>query len=86
MGQQSAGKVNSGSGLTVSAPGDVHEREAEAVAKKVTTAGAEVHRQAEEEEVQMQPEEEEEEIQTQPEEEEEVQMQPVEERLEEMLP
>jgi hypothetical protein len=67
--QQSAGAVGGGGGkMTVNAPGDAFEQEANAVAKAVTGPGAaaEVQRQAipdeeEEEAVQMQPEEEEEE-------------------------
>jgi hypothetical protein len=65
--QQSSGAVGGGGGkMTVNAPGDAFEQEAEAVAKAVTNPGpAEVQRQAipdeeEEEAVQMQPEEEEE--------------------------
>lgn len=83
--QQGSGAVKGGSGMTVNAPGDVYEQEADSVAKQVTSpaasGGAEagVQRQEEEEEVQMQ--EEEEEVQMQ-EEEEEVQMQEMEEEEE----
>ena len=81
--QQSSGSVGGGgSGMTVNAPGDAYEQEADAVAKTVMSGGAAasssaesgVQRQAEddEEEVQMQAaEEEEEEVQMQAEEEEE---------------
>ncbi|MCB9076737.1 MAG: DUF4157 domain-containing protein [Anaerolineaceae bacterium] len=84
--QQGSGAVKGGSGMTVNAPGDVYEQEADSVAKQVTSpaasGGAEagVQRQEEEEEVQMQ--EEEEEVQMQEEEEEEVQMQEMEEEEE----
>ncbi len=75
--QQGSGAVSSSSGMTVNAPGDAFEQEADAVAKAI--AGAPVQRQAEEEEeeemIQAQPEEEEEMIQAQPEEEEEEPMQ-----------
>jgi hypothetical protein len=74
--QQSSGAVGGGGRMTVNAPGDRYEQEADATARMVTTAStsAGVQRQevsAEEEEVQMQPEEEEEGVQEQPEEEEE---------------
>lgn len=77
--QQRSGVVSGGSRMTVNAPGDSFEQEAEAVAKNMAAPGAaaEVQRQEEEEEVQMQ--EEEEELQMQEEEEEEVQMQEMEE-------
>jgi len=80
--QQGSGAVSgSGGGMTVSAPGDAFEQEADAVAQQAVkgeAAGGEaVQRQEEEEEVQMQPIEEEEEIlQPQPEEEEEELLQP----------
>jgi hypothetical protein len=87
--QQGSGAVKGGSGMTVNAPGDVYEQEADAVAKEVagpsvSSAQASVQRQeAEEEELQMQPMEEEEEVQMQEmEEEEEVQMQELEEEEE----
>lgn len=73
--QQGAGAVQGGSGMTVNAPGDAFEQEADAVASEVTSAAntteAEggVQRQAaleeEEEEVQMQALEDEEEVQRQ---------------------
>jgi len=84
--QQGSGAVSSsGGGMTVNAPGDAFEQEADAVAKQVAapgmTSGEGVQRQEmpEEEELQMQPEEEEEEeLQMQPEEEEEeLQMQAI---------
>ncbi|MCQ3975933.1 MAG: hypothetical protein DPW09_21065 [Anaerolineae bacterium] len=60
--QQSTGAVGGGgSGMTVNAPGDVFEQEADTVAKTVVSggAGAEVQRQAaEEDDLQMQPAEE----------------------------
>ena len=69
--QQSSGAVGGGSGMTVNAPGDVYEQEADAVAKTVVSrakraaSGTEIQRQTEEEEeeeaVQLQAEEEEEE-------------------------
>ncbi len=87
--QQGEGRVGGGSGMTVNAPGDSFEKEADKVASAVTgpqTAGsvqreenASIQRQdipEEEEPVQMQEEEEEEAVQMQEEEEEEaVQMQ-----------
>jgi hypothetical protein len=89
--QQNTGVVSSGSGMTVNAPGDVYEQEADQVASQVTSASspASVQRDplAEEEEaVQMQTEEEEEEVQAQemPEEEEELQMQEMPEEEEEL--
>jgi hypothetical protein len=94
--QQSAGRVGGGDKMTVNAPGDAFEMEADAVAKTVSSpgAGANVQLQEEEDElaqakrddVQMQEEdelqmqEEEEEVQMQ-EEEEEVQMQEEEEEV-----
>jgi hypothetical protein len=89
--QQGAGAMGSVGRMTVNAPGDAFEQEAEAVAKSVTSAGqapgaaAGVQLQEEEkEEVQMAAEEEEkEEIQRAPEEEEEqVQMQEMDEEEE----
>jgi hypothetical protein len=87
--QQDAGAVRSGGRMTVSAPGDVHERQADAAAHAAVQAqrkqGA-IQAQEEEEEVQLQVEEEEEEVQPQTEEEEEeeeVQPQSEEEREEE---
>jgi hypothetical protein len=48
--QQSTGAVGSGSGkMTVNAPGDAFEQEADAVAKAVVSAGPQVQRQAAEE-------------------------------------
>ena len=81
--QQSGGAAGSGGPMTVTAPGDSYEQEADAVAKTVTGAGAEprAQRQAEEDAVQMQAEEEEELIQAQPLEEEEELMMPEEEEL-----
>jgi len=67
--QQGSGAVKSGRGMTVSAPGDVHEQQADATARAVTQSG--LQRQEEEEYVQPQIEEEEEPIQAQIEEEEE---------------
>jgi hypothetical protein len=66
--QQGAGVVRGGgSGMTVGAPGDAHERQADAVSKSVTGPAAQVQRQeAPEEEVQakfVQRQEEEEEVQ-----------------------
>jgi len=73
--QQGTGQVQGGSRMTVNAPGDVHERQADASAHAATNAG--VQRQEDEELVQAQEDPEEEElVQAQPEEEEEpVQMQ-----------
>lgn len=87
--QQGTGAVSSGgSGMTVNAPGDTFEHEADAVAQNLTPAPAstQVNRQEEDEEVQMQPlEEEEEAAQMQEmEEDEEVQTQPLEEEEEEL--
>ncbi len=78
--QQGTGAVQSGSRMTVGAPGDVHEQQADATARAVTNAG--VQRQEEEELVQMQTFEEDE-IQMQTFEEDEIQMQemPEEEEL-----
>ena len=70
--QQSSGAVSGGGRMTVNAPGDVYEQEADAIARTITggeaaadaSAGAEVQRQIEEEEeepIQMQALEEEEE-------------------------
>ena len=74
--------------MAVTAPGDVYEQEADAVANAVTGGGVEslAQRQTEEDSVQRQLEEEEEPIQAQPleEEEEMLQPQPLEEE-EEML-
>jgi hypothetical protein len=78
--QQGSGRVrSSGKRMTVNAPGDIFEQEAEAVAKNMPVPGAavEVLRQVEEEEIQMQ--EEEEELQMHEKEEEEVQLQEMEE-------
>ena len=84
--QQGSGAVKSGRGMTVGAPGDVHEQQADATARVVTHAG--LQRQEEEEEL-IQPqieEEEEEEIQPQeiPEDEELVQAQEIPEEEEEL--
>ncbi len=66
--QQNAGAGSSGGEMTVNAPGDVYEQEADAVAKTIVnhpaTNGSEIQRQMqdqEEEEEQLKPEEEEEE-------------------------
>jgi hypothetical protein len=99
--QQGTGRVSGGGGkMTVNAPDDSFEQEADSVAQSVSTgptAGIQrqeeeelqtkrLQRQEEEEEVQMQPEEEE--VQTmrlqRQEEEEEVQMQPEEEEVQAM--
>ncbi|MBI4790792.1 MAG: DUF4157 domain-containing protein [Chloroflexi bacterium] len=74
--QQSSGAVGHGSGMTVNAPGDAYEQEADAVSKTVmsSNAGAGVQRQTEDEDeepVQMQVDEEEGQVQMQAEEEEE---------------
>jgi hypothetical protein len=90
--QQSSGVSGGSSGMTVNAPGDVYEQEADSVASSVMreTDAAAIQRDPmpDEEELQMQavPEEEEEELQMQavPEEEEELQMQEMPEE-EEML-
>jgi hypothetical protein len=82
--QQGTGAVKGHGALTVSAPGDAYEQQADAAARTVAGGGirAEAQRQAaEEEEVQMQAEEEEE-VQMQAEEEEKVQMQAAEEEEE----
>jgi hypothetical protein len=80
--QQGTGAVSGASRMTVNAPGDIYEQQADAVASSVmnTSPQASVQRDPleEEEQVQMQ-EEEEEELQMQEEEEEEVQMQEEEE-------
>jgi hypothetical protein len=79
--QQGTGAVKGHGALTVNAPGDAYEQQADAAAKTVVGGGmgAEAQRQAaEEEEVQMQAAEEEE-VQMQAAEEEEVQMQAAEE-------
>ena len=68
--QQSTGQVSSGSKMTVNAPGDAFEQEADSVAKAVSSPGAEAN-------IQRQAEDEEEEVQMQEEDEEEVQMQEV---------
>ena len=68
--QQGTGQVQGGSRMTVNAPGDVHEQQADASARAAMNAG--VQRQEEEELVQAQTEEEEEMMQMQPEEEEEL--------------
>jgi hypothetical protein len=76
--------------MTVNAPGDAYEQEADAVAQSVQGAGGEagaaagIQREAapEEEEVQMQAAPEEEEVQMQEEEEEQVQAQEMEEEEE----
>lgn len=93
--QQSSGVVGGGPGMTVNAPGDIYEQQADSVANQVMSGAPEgslqrdpmeeeeVQMQEEEEELQMQ-EEDEEELQMQ-EEEEELQMQPVPEEEEEPL-
>jgi hypothetical protein len=80
--QQGTGQVSGGSKMTVNAPGDVYEQEADSVAKSVSSpgAGAAIQQQPEEEEEPVQMQEEEEEVQMQ-EEEEEVQMQEEEEEV-----
>jgi hypothetical protein len=75
--QQGTSQVNGGAKMTVNAPGDAFEQEADMVAKSISGSGgySNIQRQPdEEEEVQMQ-EDEEEEAQMQEDEEEEVQMQ-----------
>ena len=81
--QQSTGVVGGAGQMRVNAPGDVFEHQADAVAKTVTGAGAEVQAQVEpeeEEELQMQ---EDEELQMQ--EDEELQMQPEEDEEDEVV-
>jgi len=83
--QQGTGQVSgAGSKMTVNAPGDQYEQEADAVAKSVTAPGAtaNVQRQEEEElaQTKLQLQEEEEEVQMQ-EEEEEMQMKPLQTKL-----
>jgi len=78
--QQGTGQVSGGSKMTVNAPGDVYEQEADSVAKTVSSPGAAIQQQPEEEEEPVQMQEEEEEVQMQ-EEEEEVQMQEEEEEV-----
>ncbi len=80
--QQGSGAVGGASRMTVNAPGDAFEQQADSVAGSVTSAApqASVQRDPiEEEETVQQQEEEEEEVQMQEEEEEEVQMQEEEE-------
>jgi hypothetical protein len=79
--QQGSGTVKGGNGMTVGAPGDAHEQQADATARAVTQAG--VQRQEEEELVQPQVEEDEEEEElVQPQiEEDEIQMQEEEEEV-----
>jgi hypothetical protein len=81
--QQSGSTAGSGGPMTVTAPGDAHEQEADAVAKTVTGVGAEsrAQRQAEEDSIQRQVEEEEEPIQAQEQEEEMLQPQEDEEEV-----
>lgn len=79
--QQGTGQVQGGSRMTVNAPGDAHEQQADASARATASAGVQrqeelpeeevVQEQEDEEEVQMQPEEEEELVQAQSDEEEE---------------
>jgi hypothetical protein len=73
--QQGTGQVSGGSKMTVNAPGDAFEQEADSVAKNFSTPGAEanVQRESEEDDVQMQ-EEEENDLQMQEEEENDLQM------------
>jgi len=76
--QQDAGAVHGGRGkLTVNAPGDAYEQEADATAAEVASQNAGAQAQRQEEEAQAQRQEEEELVQAQPleEEEEEMQMQ-----------
>jgi hypothetical protein len=88
--QQGTGAVrNDSNGMTVNAPGDAFEQQADSIAHNVNTpqTAADVQRQDEEEEIQTQSlDEEEEAMQTQPleEEEEEIQAQPLEEEEEEI--
>jgi hypothetical protein len=76
--QQSSGAVGGGPGMTVNAPGDIYEQQADSVASQVMSGAPEGSLQRdpmeEEEGVQMQ-EEEDEELQMQEEEDEELQMQ-----------
>jgi hypothetical protein len=77
--QQGSGRVGGSDRMTVNAPGDAFEQEADAVARTASSskaAAANVQLQDEEEEVQLQEVPEEEEVQMQ-EEEEEVQMQEI---------
>lgn len=92
--QQGTGAVKGSSRMTVGAPGDVHEQQADATAHSLVSAGAHapVQQQEEEEEIQAQIEEEEELLQPQEEEEviqgqeeKEIQMQVEEEEEEELL-
>ena len=85
--QQSSGAVGGASKMTVNAPGDAFEQEADAIAKTVASPGAQVQRQVEEEEepLQMPAEEEEEPLQMQAEEEEEETLQTQEMEEEEEL-
>jgi hypothetical protein len=75
--QQGSGAVGGASRMTVNAPGDAFEQQADAIAQSAlgsqptATGGVQRQEMPEEEEIQTQPEEEEEEVQTQPEEEEE---------------
>lgn len=86
--QQGTAQVSGQGKMKVNPPGDEFERQADAVARSLTSPGtaAKVQRQEEEEEIQMQVEEEEEEeeiqMQEEEEEEEEVQMQEMEEEEE----
>jgi len=87
--QQGQGMVSgSGSSMTVNEPGDIHEQQADAVAKSVTSPNIEAH-EVPESNLQKQ-EEEEEELMTKrlqrQEEEEELQMQPIEEEEELLQP
>ena len=87
--QQGTGRVGGGSRMTVNAPGDTYEQEADSVAKTVTsspTAQAGVQRQEEQDELQMkrlqlQEEEDDEDVQEKPlqlaEDEDELQMKPL---------
>jgi len=71
--QQGTGQVQNQGGMTVNAPGDQYEQEADGVAKNLGSAAVPAVQAQEEEELQMQ--EEEEEVQMNGEEEEELQMQ-----------
>jgi len=89
--QQGQGMVAGGGGnMTVNEPGDVHEQQADSVARSVTNPGSGVQRQDEETTSSLQRQEifEEEELQMQPIEEEEelLQMQPIEEEEELLQP
>ncbi len=81
--QQGTGQVQGGSRMTVNAPGDAHEQQADTSARAATGAG--LQRQEDEELVQAQDERPEEELIQQQDEEEEVQAQPEEEEEDEFV-